>query len=621
MTEPAPVSGTTDAPKRQHLSAQLSGPLRRYLATESGSAALLVAATLVALVWANSPFSSSYEELWHTMLSLQLGEWELALDLRHWIDEGLMALFFFVVGLEVRREWSMGELTERRRATLPLLGAIGGMLVPVVFFLALNPSGEAAGGWGIVIATDTAFLLGALALLGPSTPTQLRVFLLTLSIVDDMVAISVIGIVYAGNIDGLALLLASLCLVGFWALGRLQVRNEMAYLALWCVLWVATLRAGLHPTIAGMAAGLLITAYPPRRSDVERAAVLAKVFRQSPMPEVARDAKRSVERSISPNERLITFLHPITGFVIVPLFALASAGIDLRGGALADALQSPLTWGIVLALCVGKTIGISLGALVPRRFGWGELPRGVGAGQVVGGAALSGIGFTVSLLIADLAFESERLATQAKVGVLLAVVGSVVLGWLAFEFAARRRGEVSAGLPTKLDGPVDPQRDRLRGRADAPMVLVEYGDFECSFCGRATGMVEELHELLGDDFTYVFRHLPLEDVHSHAFLASEAAEAAHDQGRFWDMHDLLFRNYDDLEYHHLLGYAQELGLDVEQFSEAIDSGVHAARIREDVASAEASGARGTPTFYVNGERHVGPYDTARLAVALQAARA
>ncbi|MCW2961442.1 MAG: Na+/H+ antiporter NhaA, partial [Thermoleophilia bacterium] len=599
-----PLEGMT-APRRTHLSAQLSGPLRRYLATERGSAALLVLATLIALLWANSPLSDSYERLWHTDLGIAFGDWSIVLDLRHWLDEGAMALFFFVVGLEVRREWSMGELVDRTRATLPVLGAIGGMLVPVALYLLLNRSGEAAGGWGIVIATDTAFLLGALSIVGPKCPTQLRIFLLTLSIVDDIVAISVIGIVYAESIDSIALLVASICLVGFWTLGRAGVRSEPSYLLLWVVLWIAALESGLHPTIAGMAAGLLISAYPPRRVDVERAATLAKVFRQSPMPEVARDAKRSVEQSISPNERLITFLHPITGYLIVPLFALANAGIDLRGGAFTAAMQSPVTWGIVLALVVGKLLGISVGTLVPRQLGMGKLPRGVGPGQVVGGAALSGIGFTVSLLIADLAFTDELLVREAKIGVLLAVVASVLLAWISFQLAARLRGEVSAGLPTKLVDDVDPHRDHLRGRADAPMVLVEYGDFECSFCGRATGMVEELHEQLGADFTYVFRHLPLDDVHPNAFQASEAAEAAHAQGRFWEMHDVLFRNYTALEFTDLLTYARQLGLDEDRFVEDIDSGAFAERIRSDVAGAEASGARGTPTFYVNGERHVG----------------
>ena len=284
-------------------------------------------------------------------------------------------------------------------------------------------------------------------------------------------------------------------------------------------------------------------------------------------------------RAVSVNERLQAVLHPWTSFVIVPLFALANAGVDLRGGLLGDALTSPITWGVVLGLVVGKLVGIGVASLGAVRLGLGPLPKGVGSGQVVAGAALCGIGFTVSLLIADLAFERPAERDEAIVGVLLAGVIAALLGWVLFELAARLRGERTAGLPMLLDDPVDPARDHIRFGFDAPMTLVEYGDFECPFCGKATGVVRELYERFGDDLRYVFRHLPLQDVHDHAELAAQAAEAAGAQGRFWEYHDLLFHHQEQLEWEDLLGYAADLDLDVERFAREVAEGVHAERVR------------------------------------------
>jgi protein-disulfide isomerase len=386
-----------------------------------------------------------------------------------------------------------------------------------------------------------------------------------------------------------------------------------AYVVTGVVLWVAAVESGLHPSIAGMAAGLLIAARPPPREEVERAASLSRAFRQSPLPAVGRSAVKGLRRAVSVNERLQAVLHPWTSFVIVPLFALANSGVDLRGGVLADALGSPVTWGVVLGLVVGKLVGIGGAALGGVRLGLGRLPQGVGEGQVLGGAALSGIGFTVSLLIVHLAFTTPELDDQATVGVLLAAAAATAIGWIVFRLAAILRGERTASLPMVLDRPVDPERDHVRGPADAPLTLVEYGDFECPFCGRATGVVAELRERFGDELRYVFRHLPLTDVHEHAELAAQAAEAAAAQGRFWEMHDLLFLHQDELEIEDLLGYAGAIGLDVEEFARELQEDRHAERVREDVASAEASGARGTPTFFVGTRRHVGPYDSETLA--------
>lgn len=603
------------------LLAQLATPLRSFLATETGSVGLLIAASVAALALANSPLSDSYADLWHTELSIRLGDLSLQMDLAHWVGDGLMAIFFFVIGLEVRRELSMGELTDRRRVTIPAIAAVGGMVVPAALYLLIAPSGDAADGWGVVIATDTAFMLGALAIVGPAISTQLRVFLLTLAIADDVVAVTIIGVVYSGDLDVVALVVAGGALAAMAVLSWAGVGRGWAYLAVGIVLWIATVESGLHPTIAGMLAGLLISAHPPRREDVEHAARLVRAFRQSPMPSLGRSAKIGVTRAVSLNERLQEALHPLTSYFVVPLFALAYAGVDLRGGVLGDALGSAVTWGIVAGLVIGKVVGISVASLGAVRFGWGKLPRGVGEGQVVGGAALSGIGFTVSLLIIGLAFGSDELRDQATVGVLMAAIISTVVGWIAFQLAARLRNEHNATLPLWLDQPVDPERDHIRGPVDAPLTLVEYSDFECPFCARATGMGRELRERLGDDLRYVFRHLPLDRVHPHAELAAEATEAAAAQGRFWEMHDVLFEHQGELELEDIVGYAVEIGVeDVARFEREIEEGVYADHVRENIASAEASGVRGTPTFFVGGRRHVGAWDADTLERELRASQ-
>jgi Na+/H+ antiporter NhaA len=613
-------SGGQTPVHRLTLAAQLTAPLRSFLSTEAGSAGLLLVASVVALVWANSPWSDGYESLWGTEIAIRVGDGGLTMDLRHWINDGLMALFFFVVGLEVRRDLSVGELTDRRRLTIPTIAAVGGLIVPAAIYLAFNPSGAGADGWGVVIGTDTAFMLGALALIGPACPTQLRVFLLTLTIVDDIVAVSVIGLVYTESIDSLALVLAAVALAAFVALAMLEVSRKGLYVLVGLALWVATVESGLHPTIAGMAAGLAVGSYLPRREEVERAAARFRAFRESPLPSVGQSARRELERAVPMNERFQTTLHPWVSFAVVPLFALANAGVDLRGGLIGDALASPITWGVVVGLVVGKLIGVGFGAVAAERLGLGKLPQGVGLGQVVGGGAISGIGFTVSLLVANLAFEGSELHDEATVGILLAAVLATFSGWLTFRLAAVLRGERTAGLPTRLDRPVDPGRDHVRGRPDAPLTLIEYGDFECPFCGRATGVVHELERRFGDDLRYVFRHLPLTDVHGYAEIAAVAAEAAADQGRFWEMHDMLFAHQGELEIEDLVGYAGDLGLDVERFARDVQEECHGDRIREDVASAEASGARGTPTFFVGEARHVGPYDAETLARELEASR-
>ena len=594
-----------------------SSPLLRFIRTESGSAGLLVAATVVALLWANSPWSEVYTGLLETPISLLAGDVGVSMSLHHWINDGLMVVFFFVIGMEVRHEFAVGELTERRLVVVPLVAGIGGMVVPAAIYLALNPVGEAAHGWGAVIGTDTAFLLGALALVGPAASTQLRVFLLTLTVIDDIVAVSVIGIAYTDQINRPPLIVAGLALVGLAVLGRLGVWRASPYLALVMLAWLSTLDSGVHASLAGMLAGLLIPAGEPSRARVEAAATGFRAFRQSPLPAAQRDTRNLLNRTISVNERLQEALHGWTSYVVVPVFALANAGVDLRGGVLAEALVSPVTWGVTAGLVLGKLVGIGLGALGAVRLGLGALPQGVGSGHVLAGGALSGIGFTVSLLIIKLAFDNPVLRDEATLGVLLSAVLATGLGWALFGLAARFLGQRDAERPRFLSDPVDPARAHILGRAAAEYTLVEYLDFECPFCAEATGVTKEVREHFGDRMRYVARHFPLTDIHPQSDLAALAAEAAARQGRYWEMHELLFARQSELEFEDIVGYAADLGLDTERFLRDLQDDKLARRVRRDVTSGLASGVHSTPTFFIGTQRHVGPYDAQSLIAAME----
>jgi Na+/H+ antiporter NhaA len=605
----------------------LARPVQVFVATEVGSAVILLAAALAALLWANSPWGSSYEEVWSTDLSIRLAGAELSHSLRDWINDGLMALFFFVVALEIRRELDMGELRDRRRVAVPVLAAVGGMTAPALLYLAFNAGTEAVHGWGIVMATDTAFALGVLGLVGRRWPMKVRVFLLTLVIVDDVGALLVIAFAYTDHL-ALAPLLAAAGIFGVVVLLRAAgVRHGAPYLLLGVGLWLAMLQSGVHATIAGVAMGLLATAYPPTRTDLQRAASLWRTFREQPTSRGARSATRGVQLAISPNERMQEIYHPWTSYLIVPLFALANAGVELGGGLLGEAVRSPITIGIVVALVVGKLVGIPGAAWVATRRRFGGFPMTLPWPPLIGAAAIAGIGFTVSLFIAEISFEGTALA-EAKIGILAASVLAAGLGWLLFRLIELLPKRIQLGGLTlaseplvDLADPVDPDRDHIRGPADAPVTLVEYADFECAYCGRAEPVIRDLLAEFGTELRYVFRHLPLADVHVNAQLAAEAAEAAGAYGMFWEMHDLLFRHQDALSMEDLVGYAGELGLDVERFTEKLGKRKYAPRVAQDVDGADASGVTGTPTFFANGRRHHGTFDLGSLTALVRAALA
>ncbi len=600
-------------------------PLRAFLATESGSAAVLLAATVAALVWANvAPVG--YASFWETHLSVTLGSAGVSLDLREWVNSGLMTFFFFVIGLEARREFDTGELRERQRVMLPLAAGLAGMIVPVAIYLAFNAGDASAHGWGAAMSTDTAFALGMLAILGRRFPDALRTFILTVTVVDDLLALVVIAFVYSDDITVPALL-AAVALFGLILLVRAAgVRRGVAYLLMGVATWVALLKSGVDPVVVGLAMGLLTYAYPAARSDLERASDLFISFREQPTPELERSARQGLASAVSLNERLQQMYHPWTSYVIVPLFALANAGITVDAGLLSRAATSPITLGILLGYVVGKPVGITGASWLLARLSRGRLRPPVGWGALAGGGTIAGVGFTVALLISTLAFEGDRLE-EAKMGILSAVICSF-LATCAVATAIRflsphRRARVLLGTAERvidLAVPVDPARDHVRGPKNAPVTLVEYADFECPFCGQAEPVVRDLLADFGD-LRYVWRHLPLTDVHPSAQLAAEAAEAAAEQGAFWEMHDRLLEHQGALQVSDLKRYADELGLDAKRFQRSLRTHAGAGRVAEHMESADLSGVSGTPTFFINGLLHRGAYDIGALSAAVRTARA
>jgi Na+/H+ antiporter NhaA len=587
---------------------------------------VLLGATVAALVWANSPWPDSYESVWTTELSIQLGDEGISLDLRHWVNQGLMTFFFLVVGLEAKREWDLGELRERSRVTLPLVAAVGGMALAAGIYLAFNAGGSGADGWGAAMSTDTAFALGVLALVARGA-TRLRVRLLTLAVVDDLVALVVIATVYTDDLELVPLAVGSGLYGVLVALRFAPVEWRGGAAAVVGVgIWVALLESGIDPVIAGLAVGLVTSAFPPARADLERVTELARSFREQPTPEFARSAQVGVASAISANERLQYRLHPWTSFVIVPLFALANIGIHVDAQLLSDAVTSPITLGILFGYVVGKPLGIMAATWLATRPFFGGLQRTLSWPTIAGGGAVAAIGFTVSLLISSIAFEGAELE-EAKLGVLAAAIVASLLSWVVFRVIARMPAEVRArqlaGTADELldlSDEVDLERDHTRGPEDAPVTLVEYGDYQCPYCGQAEDVIRELLDSFGDDVRYVWRHLPLNDVHPNAQMAAEAAEAAAAQGAFWGMHDKLLEHQDELAPPGLARYADELGLDLDRLWREVRERAYEPRVAEDVASADASGVSGTPTFFINGRRHQGAYDIDTLSRTVRAAR-
>jgi NhaA family Na+:H+ antiporter len=417
------------------LSRSLGQPIRRFMQLEAAGGIALLAATVVALAWANSPWRLSYGIFWSTTVSIEAGPLHFEESLRAVVNDALMAVFFFVVGLEIKRELVAGELRDPRAVGLPVLAALGGMVIPASLYGALNAGGPGSAGWGIPMATDIAFALGVVALLGDRVPPPLKVFLLTLAIADDIGAILVIAAFYSGGLSWswLAVSAGGLALVA--GLRRRRVWYVPVYVVIGAAIWYATHESGVHATIAGVALGLLAPARPfyPEGAGPEAA-------RESGARPNAREARAAgflVKEQVPVTERLEDALHPWTSFLVVPVFALANAGVPISTGALRETLASEVGLGIILGLVAGKTLGITAASWMAVRLGVGRLPDGVAWPQLVSVAMLAGIGFTVSLFIAGLAFEDEALRESATVAVLAASALAAVLG--AASTAAARR--------------------------------------------------------------------------------------------------------------------------------------------------------------------------------------
>jgi len=448
MSKPAPPPGLNAPPgvwsPAQHALQRVTAPIERFLHVEAASGILLLVAALVALLWANSPFRASYEHLWHTPVSMGIGEWIASKPLHFWINDALMVVFFFVVGLEIRREIHEGELSDIKRATLPIAAALGGMLVPAAIYFAVNHGWPAKSGWGVPMATDIAFAVGVLALLGKRVPAAIRVLLLALAIIDDIGAIIVIAVFYSSGFSWAGVAIAGLGLGGVGILRSVGVRSTAAYVIPGVVLWAGILIAGVHPTIAGVILGLLTPAsswYGARGFLVTADQALDQFRRRSGQGHDARDLLEPLARiaeaqreAVPPVVRLEAALHPWVAYGIMPIFALANAGVDLRGVNLADSASAGVVLGVVLGLVVGKLVGVLLASAITVRLGLAARPRGVTWRGIALVGVVAGIGFTMAIFIANLAFPPGAMLGAAKIGVLIASGISGVSALIAGRF-------------------------------------------------------------------------------------------------------------------------------------------------------------------------------------------
>jgi Na+:H+ antiporter, NhaA family len=407
---------------------RMPAPLREFLREETAGGAVLVAAAVLALAWANSPWQASYEALWRTVLEVRLGDLSLVDDLRGWVNEGLMALFFLVVGLELKRELVDGELRSWRRAALPVVAAAGGMLLPAAIYAAFNAEGPGAAGWGVPMATDIAFALGVLAMVSSRVPPVLKLFLLALAIVDDLGSILVVAVFYSGELRPDALAVAAGLVVAVLGLRRLRIGWGPVYIAAGCGIWLALHVAGVNAALAGVAMGLLTPARPV--SHPEAVHDSSRALAQTPGPAPVREVVREARGTVSTVERLEHDLHPITAFLVVPVFALANAGVTVHAAALAGPGADAVLAGLTAGRVIGKPAGILLAVWLAVRFGLSAAPAGATARHLVGVATVAGIGFTVPLFVADLAFPRGEFEAAVKLGLLAASVVAGVAGYL-----------------------------------------------------------------------------------------------------------------------------------------------------------------------------------------------
>jgi NhaA family Na+:H+ antiporter len=419
-------------------------PINEFLHREASGGILLIICTIIALAWANSPWSEIYHNLWHTYLTINLGSLlNLDYTIHHWINDGLMAIFFFTVGLEIKRELLVGELSTAQKASLPIAGALGGMIVPAIIYVFFNSGGEGSRGWGIPMATDIAFVVGIMALLGPRIPLTLKIFVLALAIADDIGAVLVIALFYTAEISVTALAIAGFVFLILTILNKLGSKSLTAYAILGIILWLAFLKSGVHATIAGVLFAFTIPAYSRYNTKKfsERVRDLINKFdsvgdhgdnvlnNQNRQTDVLA-IEESCERVMTPLQRFEHDLHPWVAFFIIPVFALANAGVTIDGMDIVGALTSPISLGIIIGLFIGKQIGIFGFSFLAVKFKLASLPQGINWKNLYGAGILAGIGFTMSLFIAGLAFINPELLDLAKIGVLSGSLISGIVGYI-----------------------------------------------------------------------------------------------------------------------------------------------------------------------------------------------
>ena len=430
------MSTQTDRPEVDALPGRrLPRSVRVFLETEASGGILLLAAALVALVWANSPWSASYQSLWHTDITVNFGRYVLEGDLHHWVNDALMVVFFFVVGLEIKGELVHGKLRDPRTAAMPAFAALGGMIVPAALYFLVTAGGDGSRGWGIPMATDIAFAVGVVALLGSRVPASLKLFLLTLAIVDDIGAIIVIGIFYSSDLQPQFLGAAAAIVFVIVLINRAGIVWVAPYLVLGGALWLVTYASGVHATIAGVVLGLLTPARNFLPGSVARE--WASDLRDEPSAQDLQAMTRLARHAVSPAEHIGHALHPWSSYLIVPIFALANAGVPIKSDAFEASGAAAVTLGVMLGLVVGKTLGIAGAAWLAARLGIARLPEGANWKMIFAIATIAGIGFTVSLFVAELAFEPGSLQDAAKLGVLAASAIAAVIGGIALSRACR----------------------------------------------------------------------------------------------------------------------------------------------------------------------------------------
>ena len=615
------MSGESGEAPRTPWTLSVSGRLVRFASTETASSSILLVAIVVAVVWAS--IGPTYEAVWKLPARIGVGDVQIEMSLRDWVSRGLMTFFFLVVGVEARRQLDLGDLRQRSRLVIPVLAGIVGMAAPATAFVLINLRSGAASGWGVAMSTDTALALGLLTLVGRGAPERLRGFIVTVFIVDDLVALVVIALFYSSGVQIGPVVVAVLAFLATLAMRRWTSLPGLAYAVVGAACWLGLLLGGVDPVVAGLAIGLAAPAYTPERHELEQATGLFRQFREQPTPALARSASAGLIGALSPNDRLQDRFHVATSFAIVPLFALANAGVRVSPTNLAHAAGSPITIGIVLGYVLGKPAAVLLTSGLVTAISRGKFRPPVGWGAVAGSGTIAGVGFTVAVLIASLAFAGAQLA-DAKVGILSSALASALVTGALFQvirlLSPARRNLALNGRTmhaADLSRAVDEVRDHIRGLETAPVTVVEYGDFQCPYCGRAETSVRELRAEV--NVRFVWRHLPLVDVHPQAQRAAQAAEAASEQSMFWEMHDLLLENQTALGDGDLLAYAVTLGLDLERFERDLDDPEIAKRIRAHIDSADSSGVSGTPTFFLNGARHYEAYDVETLATAVREA--